>query len=69
MTSTLLASHWFEDNEPEHYLLKAPRSPIPTPIKLNFAYHVHGKAFKPAQIMGVYLGTFLKFGNFLPNEL
>ena len=40
ITSTHLASHWFEDNEPEHYLLKAPRSPIPTHIKLNFAYHV-----------------------------
>ena len=61
-----LLSHWFEYCEPEHYLLKAPCSPIPTPIKLNFAYHVHSKAFRPAQIMGVNLGAFLKFSIFYP---
>ena len=61
--------HLFEDCEPEHCFLKTPCSPIPQPINLNFAHHVHSEAFRLAQIVGVYLGVSLKLGNLLPNEL
>ena len=58
----MILCHWFDDCEPEQYMLKAPCSPKPAHIKLNL------HTIYTAKHLGL-LKLWEYICNFLPNEL